>query len=531
MMNSYILRTAVICSLTAMLATSLFGAGGADIADAAMKSDSEAVRSLLAKKADVNAAQPDGTTALHWAVQWNDLQMAELLIRSGANVKAANRNGATPMTLACINGEAAIIKALLDAGADPNAAVLLNGETPLMLAARTGKVDSVKVLIDRGANVNAKESIRGTTPLMWAVSENNAAVVRLLVERGADIEAQSTINAAPAQRGRRGATQLGGKIDGVTPLIVAVRERSLESIRVLLGAGADPNKTAADHTSPLLVATLNADYDLAKMLLDKGADPNIANDGNWTPLYLSVKNRNIDTGVIPLPNASELDALEWIKILLEHGAEPNLRLRTVTPNRADNYPGWALNETGSTPFLRAAVGGDVEVMRLLLAYGADPSLTTNDNTTPLMAAAGLSWAQGFNHEHSESLTVDAVKLLLDLGADVNAVRNDGATALHGAAHKGANRVVQLLADHGADLTIRDKGGNQEGVKLIPLDYALGVTFTLTTTMAHGDTASLIRKLMTDRGIPIPDTGARSVGGDDGSNGRLPRQDRKTPDSR
>jgi ankyrin repeat protein len=288
----------------------------------------------------------------------------------------------------------------------------------------------------------------------------------------------------------------------------------------MLDAGANPNKTAADHTSAMLVATMNGDYDIAEMLLKHGGDPSIANDSNWSPLFMAVKNRNIDTGVIPLPEASELPVLNWIRILLEHGADPNVRLRSGTPNRADNYPGWALNESGATPLMRAAVGGDVEVMRLLLAYGADPNIPTNDNTTPLMAASGLSWAQGFNHEHSESLTVDAVKLLLDLGADVNAVRNDGATALHGAAHKGSNRVVQLLADHGADFTVRDKGGNQDGVKLIPLDYALGVTFTLTTTMAHGDTAALIRKLMTDRGIPIPETGPRSVGGDDGVNGRL-----------
>jgi ankyrin repeat protein len=234
---------------------------------------------------------------------------------------------------------------------------------------------------------------------------------------------------------------------------------------------------------------------------------------------MAVKNRNIDTGVIPLPAASELPALDWIRVLLDKGADPNVRLISATPNRADNYPGWALNESGSTPFLRAAVGGDVEAMRLLLAYGADPNIPTTDNTTPLMVAAGLGWAQGFNHEHSESITVEAVKLLLALGADVNAVRNDGATALHGAAHKGANQVVQLLANHGGDFTIRDKGANQESVKLIPLDYALGVTFTLTTTMAHGDTADLIRQLMKDRGIPIPNTGERSVGGDDGSNGR------------
>jgi uncharacterized protein len=449
--------------------------------------------------------------------------MPEMLIRGGANVRAANRNGVTQMTLACVNGSAGMIKALLDAGADPNGTVLLNGETPLMMAARSGSPDAVKLLIDRGAQVNAKESLRGTTPLMWAASEDHTDIVRLLIARGADIDAQSTITPLPAQRARRGVVQPAGNVDGVTALIVAVRERALDTVRALLEAGADPNKTAADHTSPMLVATLNGDYDLAQILLNKGADPNIANDANWTPLFMAVKNRNIDTGVIPLPSASELPAIDWIRLLLENGADPNIRLRVPTPNRSDNYPGWALNETGATPFLRAAVGGDVEVLRMLLTYGADPNIPTNDNTTPLMAASGLSWAQGFNHEHSESLTFEAVKLLLELGADVNAVRNDGATALHGAAHKGANQVVQLLADHGADFTIKDKGGNQESVKLIPLDYALGVTFTLTTTMAHGDTAGLIRKLMTERGVPIPDTGARSVGGDDGSNGRLSKE--------
>jgi ankyrin repeat protein len=514
-----------------LLLTSNLSAATSDLADAAMKNDIHTIRSLLKQKADVNASQADGATALHWAAQWNDVQMVELLIRNGANVKVANRNGATAMTLACINGSAEMIAALLKAGADPNAPVLPNGETPLMMAARTGRPKAVQVLLDHGANVNGTESLRGTTPLMWAVSENNTDTARLLISRGAKVDVQSKINPLPPVRGRRGDSQGVRNGDGVTALIIAVRQRAIEALRLLLESGADVNQTAADHTSPLLVATLNGDYDLGKLLLERGADPNIANDSNWTPLYLAVKNRNIDTGVIPLPNASELPALEWIRMLLDKGANPNVRLITATQNRADNYPGWALNEAGSTPFLRAAVGGDVEVMRLLLAYGADPNIATNDNTTPLMAAAGLSWAQGFNHEHSEDLTVEAVKLLLNLGADVNAVRNDGAGALHGAAHKGANRVVALLAAHGADFTIRDKGGNQDGVKLIPLDYALGVTFTLTTTMAHADTADLIRQLMTERGIPIPETGPRSVGGDDGSNGRLLRQpDRKLPDA-
>jgi ankyrin repeat protein len=535
--------------LVALLIAGSASAAGSDLADAAMKKNLAAVRSLLQQKADVNAPQADGATALHWAVRQDDVDMAELLIRSGANVKAANRLGVTPLALACINGNGAMIEKLLKAGADANAELSESGETALMMAARTGNVLAVKVLLDHGANMNAKEKVRGQTSLMWAAAEGHPAVVQLLIERGADVNARSNTenvtgrglydrpavpaasrppagspedtafqkiesepdidarlglllafekafpksallleiyqgmiqiyqdkndaaNVAavreklvPIERTNRQAPQRNNAVltGGITPLMFAARENSLESARLLVAAKADVNATMANGTSSLLMAILNGHYQVAEFLLEKGANPNQADNTGKAALYAAVEMRNLATTDTPGPAADKNEALELTKALLKHGAEPNARLSGKPPFRGGLNRSW-LSEPGATPFYRAAVSGDILTMRLLLAHGADPFIATNDNTTPLMVAAGIGYLHGSTYVWSEREALEALRLCLELG-NVNAANDAGLTALHGAAFRGWNPGVQMLVDSGARMDAKDKQGRT------PLNWA------------------------------------------------------------
>ena len=416
-----------------------------------------------------------------------------------------NRLGATPLFLASQNGNAKIIAKLIDAGANPNAPVMAHAETALMMAARGGDLDSVKVLLDHGAQVNAVETLRGTTAIMWAAEQNHPAIVKLLAERGADLKAQSTILHPPQRRGLAFARPDAPPAvkGGLTPLLFAVREGALECVQVLVKAGADVNQTSVDGSAPLLVAVQNGYYDLAAFLLDHGANPNQANDKGWTPLYLAVKNRNQETTAVPAPSA--VGSLDFIKALLDHQADPNVRIKEDTEVHQAMTAVW-LKEAGATPLLRAALCGDLTTVRVLLDHGADPLIPTFDHTTPLQVAAGVGWADGLIHEYSEDQTVELVKLLLDKGSDVKAANDHGITALHGAAYKGANKVVQLLVDRGADLAAQDKGEDfgfgASSVKMTPLNWAEGVPIGMSSAIFHDDTVALISKLMTQRNIPI-----------------------------
>lgn len=566
------------------------GFGASEVADAAARGDVTALRTLIDQHADVNAAQNDGATALHWAVFRGDKAMVDLLLRAGANPKAANREGATPLWLASTNGDAAILTALLNAGADANEKLPL-GRTPLMLASRTGNVDAIKVLLDHGANVNVKETLRGTTALMWAADEGHAAAIQLLIARGADFKLQSdpaergrgpalgkandpraavarqaaalaagqpspglgTLRdgggngAAPAGRGGRGgrggnaaagaaqvpdgnqdfstddaaaafgfagtgrnraAVKDGG---GLTALVYAVRSNDLDSVKALLAAGADVNQTTGYGWSPLLVATQNRYYKLGAYLLDHGADVNLANKGGWTPLYLATDNRNIENGDYPV-RKPDMDHLEYIKLLLDKGANVNARMKDSTQTRTVFTNQW-LDENGATAFLRASQSGDIELMKLLLAHGADPKINTALNVSALQVAAGIGWVEGITYEWSPQATLEAVKLLLDLGLDPNLQADTGRTALHGAAHKGRSDVIQVLVDHGAKLDVRDFGNtDNRGGKLAvhtwePVDYADGlVRVGVQSAIAHPEAGALLRKLMTDRGLPAPPMG-------------------------
>jgi ankyrin repeat protein len=592
----------VITSVACVMWSASLLAGKSDVADAAMRGEKAAIRALIAQKADVNAPQADGATALHWAVFHGDKELVQLLVRAGADVKAANREGATPLWLASVTGDTAILSALIEGGADPNEKLPL-GRTPLMIASRTGKVDAMKVLLDHGADPNAKDTLRGTTPLMWAADEGHAAAIKLLIDRGADIKAKS----AAAERGRGpalgksgdprravaalgaavaagqpipGLGQLGGlngsaraagrgevaaaaaaggrgdvtsvtgggnrsgrgrgaagNADGfdqnddaavaafgfgrgpapkdggqLTPLVFATRANDLESVKVLLAAGADVNQTTGYGWSPLLVATQNRYYKIGAYLLDHGADPNLANKGGWVPLYLATDNRNIENGDYPV-RKGDMDHLDFIKLLLDKGANVNTRVKDSTETRTVFTNQW-LDENGATAFLRASQSGDLVLMKLLLARGADPKIKTELGVTALAVAAGIGWVEGITYEWSPKDTLEAVRLLLDLGIDPNTQADTGRVALHGAAHKGATEVVQLLVDRGARLDIRDYGNtDNRGSKELathtwmPVDYADGlVRVGVQSAIPHPETGLLLRKLMAAKGLPAPPVG-------------------------
>jgi ankyrin repeat protein len=451
-------------------------ARGVPLIEAVKNGDVVTVRTLLSRKADVNQPEPDGTTALHWAVHRDDVRIADLLIRSGSHVRAANRYGVTPLSIACTNGNAALIERLLDAGADPNTA-LPDGETALMTAARTGTVEAVRALLVRGAKVDAPEPSKGQTALMWAAAENNAAIVKVLVEAGANVHAQS-------------------KAARFTPLMFAVRGGHIDATRMLVQVGADVNAMLPDGTSALVVAVINAHYELAALLLEKGADPNADGQG-WTALHQVAWSRRHNAGFNlpgPVPTGS-LDSLELVRKLVRHGANINARM-TKEPRDGNRN---MLNRIGATPFLMAAKSDDVPLMRVLLELGADPKLTTDEGTTALMVAAGVGiWAPGENPgTHEEALA--AVKLALEAGGGgVNDVNKNGETALHGAVYRGgAIPVIQFLADNGARLDVVNKKG------WTPLTAADGVEYTPNVLKRYPEAAALLRQLMRNRGLPVP----------------------------
>jgi ankyrin repeat protein len=507
------MSTNCACALF-LLATVVSAATTPEVADAVSARNHDAVLALLQRHADVNAPQADGTTALHWAARWDDLETADLLLHAGADPKTANRDGATPMFLAAQNGNAAMIEKLLKAGVDANAPVLSHGETALMMASRTGNLDAVQVLLDHGAQPNAKDDLRGTTAAMWAAEQGHAAVIQLLAGHGADLGATSTsltpirrrglgfapLTAAGAQAGGTPAPPKGG----LTALLFAVREGEMDCVKFLIAvAHVDANQTSVDGSSPLLVAVQNGYYDVASFLLDHGANPNLANSKGWTPLYLAVKNRNPETTALPAPSTDGV--LAMIKTLLDHGANPNLQIKADTEVHQGMTALW-LKESGATPLLRAALCGDLTVVKLLIAHNADPLIPTFDGTTALMAAAGVGWADGMLHEYTEDQTLDVIKLLLSLGADVNAANDHGITALHGAGYKGANKAVQLLVDHGAKLDVLDKGEDYgfgvSSVRMTPLNWAEGVPIGMSSAIYHTETVDLMSRLMQERGIPV-----------------------------
>ena len=447
-------------SIAVLLATVLAAApGAADVdrrlVDAVRSQDSGQARLLLGKRVDVNATSEDGSTALLWATHWNDVPVAEALIRAGANPNAANTFRMTPLSRACTNGSAALVDLLLKAGADPNTAIA-TGETPLMTCASSGNAAAVRMLLTRGASVNATEPSQHQTALMWAAAERHADVVALLAEAGADLQARTK--------------------KGFTALHFAAREGDIESVKRLLAAGTDVNSRSQSDapstgrgaayqsslsagSTPLLVATARGQVATALYLLERGADPNIG-DAGFTPLHWSagtweggVSNPvyGFSDPMSGIPNRQA--KLQLVKALLARGANPNGRMTRRPPTFVGGYD----DAAGATPFLLASAAADVEMMQILLAAGADPTLVTETKTTAVMAASGLNRGVG-ESALTEAQALAAVRFLLDLGADGRGATTNGENALFGAAYRGWNTLLQLLIEKGADVNAVSKAG-------------------------------------------------------------------------
>ena len=440
----------------------LYAAGtSSPLIDAVKAGDRARVRTLVKQRSELTRAEADGTTALHWAVRADDVELVRMLLSAGADVSAATREGITPLALAAINGSVGMTETLLKAGATPNVA-LPEGETILMTAARTGQPEVIKLLLKAGADLNAREKWFGETALMWAAAENHADAVRVLVESGADVNARSRLLDVPRRRNGQSILPLGSW----TPVMYAARQGAHDSLRALIDAGADLNLVDPDGATALVIATINANYDEAALLVDKGADPNIGDkEARMAALYAAVDMHRLAIGH-GRPNtkpSGRLDAVDLIKILLAKGANPNARLAAPLMQRHHSAGDRALGD-GSTPFMRAAKSGDVVVMRLLLAAGADPLLKQPNQTTALMLAAGLGWRDGSPaapsyDQGSEQDAIEAITLCMEAGMDINATTNTGETALHAAiTGRGSEPIVRFLVEHGASLTAKNKQG-------------------------------------------------------------------------
>ncbi len=481
-----------------LLAAGPIGLGAAPsdlrLVDAVKRADVKAVRALIAERVDLNAAEPDGSTALHWAARLNNPELVDILAAAGANARAATRYTVTPLSLACTNGNAAIIERLIKAGADPNG-TSEEGQTALMTASLTGNVAALKVLLSHGANANTREPYKGQTALMWAASAGHGAAATVLIESGAEVTAKSKA--------------------GWTSLLFAVRSDRLEAVDALLKHGANVNDVAPDGTSALNMAVVNAYFGLASALLDRGADPNLPDERGsalHTLAWLRKSGADGAAGVGSTPHGppvptGNVTALELAKKLLEHGANPNVRIKWEE-KKFDKEGGTMKNPpliqlgrhyltyVGATPFYVAAHNGDAPYMRLLADHGADPKMPNVLGITPLIAAAGLDYwegeAPGPFTGVSEAERLDAVKLTLELGNDINAQadfgdyamvgdpqytllyyplnmdqlagkvlgdpRWSGSTALHGAVVSGQPSIVKFLLERGARADAKTKTG-------------------------------------------------------------------------
>ena len=453
--------------------------------------DEDGVRAAIARGADVTAADPDGTTPLHWAAHADDAAIVGLLLEAGADAAAANRYGVRPLSLACTNGNAAIAGLLLDAGADADTK-LAEGETALMTAARTGDLELVRLLLARGADVNAAESWRGQTALMWAAAEGHARLIPTMLSYGADVSARSA--------------------KGWTPLLFAVREGRIDVVQTLLEAGVDVEEalpvvqetrrggTSAERSATglnaFLLAAANAHYELAALLVDRGADVNVASRG-WTALHQVswVRKAGIAGSNNPAPKGSgRMTSLEFVRKIVAAGADVNARVTSRPPAGITR-----LNFLGGTPFLLAARTADADLMRLLAELGADALLPNEDDTTPLMVAAGVGTAAPGEDPGTEPEVFEAVRAALELGGDLNAIDDNGETAMHGAAYKHAPSVVTLLAEAGSDVDVWNQPNAQGWT---PLDIATGVHRGM-NVLSSPATAAALRAVLEAAGAPAP----------------------------
>jgi ankyrin repeat protein len=508
-------RRLLIAGLLA-IALPLQAASSTDVADAAKARDAAAVKALLKQGADVNAAQGDGMTALHWAAANGDAALAQMLLSAGANIRATTRlGGITALHMASEAGHAQVVAALITAGADTKGATT-TGATPLMLAARSGSSETVTRLVETGADINAKEKGFGQTALMVAAGLDRADVVRLLMARGADWKEASAVadlksltttmddgTGRPQQQapggGVAGVTrgyrynELIGTQGGLTALHFAARQGSASAARALVEGGANVNVLSpGDQASPLLTALINGHFDLAAYFVERGADPNLVSDAGVSPLYAVLNVQWAPIAAYPQPRAylqQSRGYLDVLKLLLDKGADPNARVRRKVWYSGYNFDQSGVDEAGATAFWRAAYAADVAAMKLLVSYGADPTIATmklfsrrgpedpaagidktglppipvgGPNAAPLHAAAGPGYATGFagnSHHVAPAGMLPAVKYLVEeLGADVNAVDADGNTAVHHAASRGDNEMIKFLVSKGADVKKINRSG-------------------------------------------------------------------------
>jgi ankyrin repeat protein len=489
------------------------GAATSEVADAASRGDREAVRAALVRKADVNVPQADGTTALHWAVERDDLELADLLLRAGARVTVRTREGVTPLQLAAINGSAPMLDRLIKAGADPKAPLSESRDTALMMAARTGKTEALRVLLEAGSEVNAQESWGGTSALMWAVAEGHAEAARMLIAAGANVNARSAYVAAANGRGFEGRTPITNRADAkseefasgwLTPLMFAARDGNVALVQILAAAGADVNAVAGDGKTALSLAIFNGNYEVASLLVDRQADVNRADAQRFTPLFWAVDRRNMETAP-NFPWMVTADPLPLIRKLLDAGANPNALV--------NNTPRARMREGSprivfSTALMRAAFAADLELVKLLLARGADASIISRDGETMVSAAAGLAFIHGYHRGKTPAERLEVVKLFVGLGNDVNQADDYGITPLMAAGNYGDVPIIQYLIDAGADLSAHDLGKKNDGQfgssnePLMPIDYAIGVgTFVPNNAVIiHEEAVALMARYMKERGI-------------------------------
>ena len=481
----------------------------ARLAAAAKNGDVASIRTLIEKKADVNAPGPDGTPPLFWTIQADDLASTQLLIRAGADVKTANRYGITPIQIAASSGNVAILRALLDAGADPNTVDPAN-QTVLIAAVRSGELDAVRILLERGAKVDWAEPVYGQTALIFAVRDASPAIVDLLIRNGASIRTRTRTGATPAFRPanppgggshgvgivRSGLPERGNRQPipgGMTALLYAARDGKLDAVKMLVAAGADVNETEANGISTLLMATENNRVDVARFLIEKNANLNQADWYGRTPLWQAVEVRNMDLDSSTYKNYVENrdELLDLIQLMLERGADPNARTKEVPPWRRTMLPLGSLewvDFVGMTPFIYAARSADLPVMRLLLKHGADPNITPLGGTTALMAAAGINWVVKQTYSESNDDFLKAVQFCYELGQDVNAVNSMGLRAIHGAANRGSDDIVKFLVSKGAKLDVKDNEGRT------PLDWAGGVFLATHPPEPKPSTIALLKEL-------------------------------------
>jgi len=518
------MKTALLTIL--LLPLSAWGAQTTDTGDtrlaaAARDGDRDTVGSLLEQGVDVDAPGPQGTPALHWSAYRDDLEMVRILIGRGADVTKENRYGLVPSYLAAVNGNAALLRLFLEAGADPNWRDPA-GETLLMAVARVGSPDAASVLIEAGAVVDARQEELDQTALMVAVRERHPEVVEVLLGHGADPNLPTRVGPEPrwvlpnSQPGfsfgigivRGGSPPRGRRAPipgGLSALHYAAREGEIASTRRLLAAGANIDQREANDITPLLMAIMNGHRDVALFLIDEGADIDASDWYGRTPLGSAVEARNQDIHNGTLEHmVDRAPLLDVIRVLLERGVDPNPRTTETFPVREHVLPitaslSW-VDFIGQTPFITAALAGDLTVMRLLLEHGADPHIRTLEGTSALMAAAGVNWVVAQTYDEGPEALLEAVKLCWELGMDVNDSNSMGITAVMGAANRGSDDIIEFLVEKGARLDARDNEGRT------PLDWAEGVFLATHAAVPKPSSVELVTRLMREAGIGIRSSG-------------------------